>query len=244
MNILIVGATSAIAKATAHRYAANGASFMLLGRNEQALDDLSRDLIVRGAESACFHVADFSQAGCLASTEEALANVCHVDLALIAHGVLGDQEVFQNDIEALNNMLYTNSISTLSILTLIANCMEKQGHGTIAYISSVAADRGRASNYAYGASKAIINTFLQGMRARLSRVGVNVLTIKLGFVDTPMTASIEKKGFLWAQPEDIALGIENAVAKRKAVVYLPWFWRFIMRIIMSIPDRIFNKLNI
>lgn len=244
MNILIIGATSAIAKATAHRYAANGASFMLLGRNEQALDDLSRDLIVRGAESASYQVADFSEGACLLAVEEALLSVCHIDLALIAHGVLGNQADYQNNIEALNIMLYTNSISTLSILTLIANCMERQGHGTIAYISSVAGDRGRASNYAYGASKAIINTFLQGMRARLSRVGVNVLTIKLGFVDTPMTAAIEKKGFLWAHPADIAKGIEDAVFKRKAVVYLPWFWRFIMRIIMSIPDRIFNKLNI
>lgn len=244
MNILIIGATSAIAKATARCYAERGANFMLIARNRQALDDLSHDLVARGAEAACYYQADFSGDSYLPVISEALCGLCHIDLVLVAHGVLGEQSLYQNDVDAFNRMLYTNSISTLSMLTVIANHMEEQGHGTIAYISSVAGDRGRASNYAYGASKAIINTFLQGMRARLSRVGVNVLTIKPGFVDTPMTADIEKKGFLWAQPEDIAKGIERAVNKRKAVVYLPWFWRIIMRIIMTIPDRIFNKLNI
>lgn len=245
MNILMIGATSAIAKATARRYAEQGkTSFTLLARNEQALQDLAHDLLVRGAEAVNTRLADFADDSCVDVLEQALAAMNSVDIVLVAHGVLGEQTEFQQDVTALKAMLYTNSISTLSMLTLIANRLEQQQHGTLAFISSVAGDRGRASNYAYGASKAIVNTFLQGLRVRLSKVNVNVLTIKPGFVDTPMTAAFDKKGLLWAQPEDIAKGIEKAVAKRKGVVYLPWFWRIIMGIIVRIPDRIFNKLNL
>lgn len=243
MNILIIGATSAIAKAVAKRYAAQGASFMLLARNQQALDDLSSDLLARGAVEVACKQADFSSEQCVTVLQETLTGMCCIDLVLIAHGVLGEQETFQQDWQALQAMLYVNSTSTLSMLTVLANHMEQQKTGTIAVISSVAGDRGRASNYAYGASKAIVNTFLQGLRARMSRVGVHVLNIKPGFVDTPMTAFVEKKGLLWAQPEDIAAGIENAVTKRKAEVYLPWFWRIIMGIIVAIPTKVFNKLN-
>lgn len=245
MNILMVGATSAIAKAVAKRYAAQGnTSFTLLARDEQAMHDLAQDLLVRGAEAVNLNCTDFSDPGCVAVLETVLQSMNSVDLVLMAHGVLGDQQQFQQDTQALENMLYTNSISSMSMLTLIANRLEQQAHGTLVFISSVAGDRGRASNYAYGASKAAVNTFLQGMRVRLSKVNVNVLTVKPGFVDTPMTAAIENKGVLWAQPEDIACGIEKAVEKRKAVVYLPWFWRIIMGIIVRIPDRIFNKLNL
>lgn len=243
MNILIIGACSAIAKACARRYAAEGHSFMLMARNEEALEKLAKDLTARGAEAVCYRVADFAENDYLVALESAIAAMEQIDLVLMAHSILGEQQYYQNDVEALERMLQINSISSIKMLTVLANVLEQQGTGKIAFISSVAGDRGRASNYAYGSSKAIVNTFLQGLRARLSRANVHVLNVKPGFVDTPMTADIENKGLLWAQPEDIAQGIEKALAKNKAEVYLPWFWCIIMGIIKRIPTRIFNKLN-
>lgn len=243
MNILIIGACSAIAKACARRYAAKGHSFMLLARNQEALEKLAKDLTARGAETVCYRQADFASTDYMEVLEDAVTTMDQVDLVLMAHSILGDQANYQADVSALENMLQINSISSIKMLTLLANTLEKQGSGAIAFISSVAGDRGRASNYAYGSSKAIVNTFLQGLRARLSRVNVHVLNVKPGFVDTPMTADINSKGFLWAQPEDIAAGIEKALLKKKSDVYLPWFWCIIMGIIKRIPTKIFNKLN-
>lgn len=243
MNILIIGACSAIAKACARRYAVQGHSFMLLARHQESLEKLAKDLTARGAEAVCYRIADFAIDDYLAAMQDAVTAMGQIDLVLMAHSVLGEQEHYQNDIETLEKMLQINSISSIKMLTVLANVMEQQGTGKIAFISSVAGDRGRASNYAYGSSKAIMNTFLQGLRARLSRANVHVLNVKPGFVDTPMTASVEKKGLLWAQPEDVALGIEKALNKQKSEVYLPWFWCIIMGIIKRIPTKIFNKLN-
>ena len=124
-------------------------------------------------------------------------------------------------------------------MTWLANYCESQGRGTLAVISSVAGDRGRKSNYVYGASKAALDTFLSGLRNRVDRAGVQVLTIKPGFVATRMTAHIPKNR-LFATPEQVAHGILKAIRKRKDVVYVPWFWRPIMTIIKSVPERIFK----
>jgi len=129
-------------------------------------------------------------------------------------------------------------------LTLVANRFEARRGGTIAVISSVAGDRGRKSNYVYGAAKGMVTLFLQGLRNRLAAAEVQVLTIKPGFVDTPMTAAIPKGGPLWAKPEDIATGILAAIEKKRDVVYLPWFWQWIMLIIRMIPERIFKRLSL
>lgn len=243
MNILIIGACSAMAKATARFYAQQGHSFMLLARGEERLERLAKDLTARGAEAVCYRCVDFAGDKYMAVLEDAVHAMSTVDLVLMAHSVLGEQADYQNDADALETMLQINSISSMKMLTHLANVLELQGSGSIAVISSVAGDRGRASNYSYGASKAILNTFLQGLRARLSRSNVHVLTIKPGFVDTPMTAQIENKGLLWAQPEDIAKGIDKALRKKRSEVYLPWFWCIIMGIIKAIPTKIFNKLN-
>lgn len=245
MHILIIGACSAIAKAYARRMATKpDVHFSLLARDERALADLAQDLLIRGAQSARFYVADFANGSSLEVLDQAQQNMARIDIVLMAHGILGDQAQFEQDTKALERLFYINSISSMNMLTLLANRMEKQASGSLVFISSVAGDRGRASNYAYGASKAVVNTFLQGLRVRLSRVGVQVLTVKPGFVDTPMTASIEKKGLLWAQPDDIADGIEKAIVAGKSEVYLPWFWRIIMGIIVRIPQFIFNKLKL
>lgn len=246
MNILVIGATSAIAKATARHYAANNkAAFVLVARNPVALEDLKQDLLVRGAGKVATVAVDLTHETAYQEwIGQAFADFGSFDIILIAHGILGNQQACERDVAALKEMLQTNAISSMVMLTLIANKLEMQRSGTIAFISSVAGDRGRPSNYVYGASKAVVTTFLQGLRARMAKVGVHVLTIKPGFVDTPMTADIRKGGPLWAQPEDIAAGIAKAIEKRRNVVYLPWFWRIIMGIIIHIPETIFKKLNL
>ena len=135
----------------------------------------------------------------------------------------------------------TNALSVISLLTLLANHFEEKKSGTIAVITSVAGDRGRQSNYIYGASKAMVSVFLQGLRNRLFHSQVNVLDIKPGFVDTPMTAHIKKGGPLWAKPEAVAKDIVNAIEKKKDLLYTPFFWRYIMLIIRNIPECIFKK---
>ena len=149
----------------------------------------------------------------------------------------------EQDYAYTEQALRTNFLSVVSLLTPIANQLEKQHYGCIAVISSVAGDRGRQSNYVYGAAKGALTIFLQGLRNRLQAANVCVLTIKPGFVDTPMTADL-KKGALWAKPESVAKGIYRAIKRRKNSVYLPWFWWPIMMVIRHIPEPIFKRLKL
>jgi len=136
-----------------------------------------------------------------------------------------------------------NGTATIALAGLIARKLEAQGHGTLAVISSVAGDRGRASNYLYGSAKAAVSTYLSGLRQRLHGRGIGLVTIKPGFVDTPMTAAFTK-GPLWASPERIAHGIVHAIDERRAVVYLPWFWRGIMAMIRCVPEFVFQRIKL
>ncbi len=244
LKVMIVGATSAIATATARRYAARGARLYLLARDAERLALLARDLEVRGAAVVHTAISDlgvaFDADAIIASAQRALEGL---DLAVIAHGVLPDQKACEQDVTQLRAVFEINTLSTLALLTPIANLMQAQRSGSIAVLSSVAGDRGRQSNYVYGASKAALDAFLSGLRNRLAKNGVQVLTIKPGFVDTPMTAAF-KKGPLWATPEAIADGIVHAVDKKRDVVYLPWFWRGIMMVIRAIPERVFKRLSL
>jgi decaprenylphospho-beta-D-erythro-pentofuranosid-2-ulose 2-reductase len=243
-NILVLGATSAIAQATIRIYAARGASFYLVARNPEKLSAIAADAQVRGASKVLTRTCDLDHinehAGLLADVRQQFA---HLDIALLAHGVLGHQAEAERDFAVAEAILRTNFLSVVSLATHLANEFEQQKKGTLAVISSVAGDRGRKSNYIYGTSKAAVTVFLQGLRNRLDRQGVQVLTIKPGFVATPMTAHL-KKGLLFASPHQIASGIVAAVERRKDVVYLPWFWRPIMLIIRSVPERIFKRLNL
>jgi short-subunit dehydrogenase len=162
---------------------------------------------------------------------------------LIAHGTLPDQQLTQRSVELTMKELSTNALSTISLLTLVANVFESQKSGAIAVITSVAGDRGRQSNYIYGSAKAMVTTFLSGLRQRLTPQGIAVITIKPGFVDTPMTKEF-KKGLLWAQPQQVAKSIVKACEKGSSVIYTPSFWALIMLIIKIIPERIFQKLKI
>ncbi len=165
-----------------------------------------------------------------------------LDVALIAHGVLGDQAEAEKDFAAAEAILHTNFLSAVSLVTWLANYFEAEHRGTIAVISSVAGDRGRKSNYVYGASKGGLNIFLDGVRNRIDRAGVNVLTIKPGFVATPMTAHLPR-GPLFAQPAQVAKHIVRAIDKRRDVAYVPPFWALIMLVVRSIPRRVFKKMN-
>jgi decaprenylphospho-beta-D-erythro-pentofuranosid-2-ulose 2-reductase len=162
---------------------------------------------------------------------------------LIAHGTLPDQQACEASYDVTRREMEVNALSVISMLTYLANHFEKQGHGSLAIISSVAGDRGRQSNYVYGSAKAAVTVFLGGLRNRLHGAGVHVLTIKPGFVDTPMTSEFPK-GPLWASPEKVAKGIHKAILKRRDVVYLPGFWRMVMRIIREIPEPVFKRLKL
>ena len=243
-KVIIFGATSAIAAATARDYAARGARLHLLGRDAERLATIARDLEVRGAAAVTTALLDVSEhfdADALLATAHAALQ--GIDIALFAHGVLPDQQACEQSIAQLRAVFEINTLSSLALLTSLATLLQAQGHGTIAVISSVAGNRGRQSNYVYGASKAALDTFLSGLRNRLAKHGVQVLTIKPGFVDTPMTARF-KKGLLWSSPATIADGIVRAIDDQRDVVYLPWFWRYIMLVICSVPERLFKRLSL
>lgn len=243
-KVLIIGATSAIAEAAARQFAKRGACLHLLARNTERLAGLKSDLTVRGASGvtyAAFGANDFDRHEAIIN--EAIAAMGGIDIALIAHGTLGDQKACEASFDATLRELQTNAISVISLLTHLANRFEAQRRGTIAVISSVAGDRGRQSNYVYGTAKGAISIFLQGLRNRLCKSGVHVLTIKPGFVDTPMTASF-KKGLLWAQPDTIAAGILKGIDRKRNEVYLPSFWRFIMAVIRTVPEAIFKRASL
>lgn len=243
-HILMIGATSAIAEATARMFARRGDRLYLLARNQDRLSCLAEDLKIRGAASVAWRRFDVHEGDAPADAlTAAFASLGTVDVVVIAHGTLPDQRACQTDLKAVLAALHANAVSTVSLLTQLANSLEKQHSGTIAVITSVAGERGRQSNYVYGAAKAMVSVFLQGLRSRLHRSGVTVLDIKPGLVDTPMTAGFEK-GVLWAQPETIAAGIVRALDAGKSVAYLPWFWRYLMLIIRSIPERIFKRLEL
>ena len=244
-RILIIGATSAIAEATARIFAARGDALFLVGRNTAHLQAIADDLKVRGAvraETATLDATDFPAH--LAVLDRAEQELGGVEIALIAHGTLSDQAACQTSVDAMRREFDINGLSVMALLTVLANRFEARKQGTLAVISSVAGDRGRQSNYVYGSAKAAVTTFLSGLRQRLAKSNVNVLTIKPGFVDTPMTAAIPNKSALWAKPDRIAAGIVSAIDKQRGVVYLPWFWRLIMLVIRHIPEPIFKRVKL
>lgn len=243
-KVLIVGATSAIAEAVARLLAAQGDLLYLVGRRAEALEAIAADLRVRGAARVQTEAMDANaierHAALLDNADVALGGL---DTVLIAHGTLSDQAACQQSVALTFQELHTNALSVIALLTLIANHFEAQRVGMIAVISSVAGDRGRQSNYVYGTAKAAVSTFLSGLRQRLYKSGVQVVTIKPGFVDTPMTRDFSK-GLLWAKPERVARDIVRAMENGKDVVYTPGFWWAIMQLIKSIPEFVFRRLSL
>lgn len=242
--MVVVGATSRIAQETVRRFAEKGSSFYLVARDEQKLQSVATDARSRcqgNVYTKCSDLGELSQHRGI--IEDAVAKLPSLDVVLIAHGILGVQSNFESDYEKAEELLRVNFLSTVSLLTLLANVMNERKHGTIAVISSVAGDRGRMSNYVYGTSKGAISIYLEGVRNRLYRSGVHVLTIKPGMVDTPMTSHI-RKGLLFANPATVGRDIHRAILKKKDVLYTPWYWLYIMAIIKAIPEPIFKRMKL
>lgn len=243
-KIAIIGATSAIAEATARIWAQRGDHLFLVARNSEKLEAIAGDLRVRGCPKVATYLMDANDyAAHVPMLDMAEQTLNGLDTVLIAHGTLSDQTACQQSVELTLQEIGTNALSVIALLTHIANRFELQKKGIIAVISSVAGDRGRQSIYVYGSAKSMVTTFTAGLRQRLYKSGVSVVTIKPGFVDTPMTATF-KKGALWASPDKIGADIVGACDRKSNVVYTPWFWIVIMSVIKIIPESIFKRINI
>ena len=242
-GILLIGATSAIARECGRLYASRGCSMFLVARNAERLETLKKDLEVRGARQvgtlACDLVHFDQHAGLV---DAATSFLDKLDLALICHGSLPDQNSCANDFLRIQQEVNANGLSVISLLTHLAPRFVQQKSGCIAVITSVAGDRGRRSNFVYGAAKALVSSYLQGLRGELADDNVHVVDIRPGLVDSPMTAHLPK-GLLWSRPEKIASIIVAAIDRRRYTVYAPFYWRPIMLIVRSIPDFIFKRLK-
>lgn len=242
-NVVICGATSAIAQEVAKLFAAQGACLLLQSRDQQHLNAIRDDLLARGAAKVEVLVCDARE---LLSAESLLTFATEVlgqvDLLLLAFGTLGNQEKDQDQFDGQMDLFTTNTLAPFAILTTFANYMAQKKTGHLVVLSSVAGDRGRKLNYIYGASKAALTCYSSGLRARMSEHGVKVLTIKLGTVDTPMTAHLPRSP-LSAKPNRIAHLILNGIQNDKKILYLPWYWRPIILIIKLIPESLFSKFT-
>lgn len=245
-KIFIFGACSAIAQETAKNFALENCELYLVDLKMTRLEAVRDDIITKTASIGAIHLKeanalDYEKHPSL--IEEADQKMNGIDAVLIAHGTLPNQVEMQDNIEAAIREFSINCTGVIALCTAASNYFEKRTKGTIAVISSVAGDRGRQSNYLYGSAKGAVSIFLQGLRNRLSKIGINVITIKPGMVDTPMTTNMPK-GPLFAKASDVGLGIYNAMKNGKDIVYLPGYWRIIMTIIKLIPENIFKKLNL
>ncbi len=243
-RVAIFGATSGIAVAVARRLTASGAGIVLVGRDGDAIATAARDLKVRGAASVTEITGDLAAIDTLGDiAERAWSALSGVDLALIAYGSLPDQTALAADPGTVAPMLALNLASPAVLALHLARRFEAQGSGTIAVITSVAGDRGRKSNFLYGAAKGGLQRFLEGLRHQLYPAGVQVLDIRPGFVATRMTEHLPRGGPLWAEPDRVAADIVRAVERRRAVLYTPWFWRIILVIVCALPRPLFHRTS-
>ncbi|MGZ6123574.1 MAG: SDR family NAD(P)-dependent oxidoreductase [Myxococcales bacterium] len=235
MKVLVLGATSAIAQATARLWAERGDELLLVARDEERLAAVADDLRTRGGTVTTL-VQDLNQDhGAL------VEKAGDPEVILFAQGMLGDAHRRDGDPDCAELVLRTNLVTPVRLITLLAPRLRRGA--CIAALSSVAGDRGRAKVGVYGASKAGLDSFLSALRQRLSPAGIRVLALKPGFVDTPMTAALPKTR-LFASPAQIGRGIVRAVdSGRDGVVYLPWWWRLIMLVIKALPERVFKRLK-
>ncbi len=244
-KILVIGATSALAEATARLWAAEGHRLHLIGRDAERLAAIAADLKVRGAEAVTVERSDLlDHAGHAAAIDRAIASLDGLDIALIAHGSLGDQKACEADVGLALRELDTNAISVVSLLTLLGDRCAARQHGTIAVIGSVAGDRGRKSNYVYGAAKGLVGLFAEGMQHRFADSPVRLVLIKPGPTDTPMTAHLKTAGARLADPAKVAAAIHRAIGRGTPVAYVPGIWRPIMWLIRNLPRPLFNRLDI
>lgn len=242
---LFFGATSSIAQATIMKFAEQNYNLILVGRSYSKINEIKLDLIVRYPDINItlyiFEPSEFHSHKDLINKIFNKHNI--IDFILFAHGSLPDQSQIMNDHISIVKLFEINTLSIMSYITLLVPYLKVQNFGTIAVISSVAGDRGRQSNFVYGATKASLDAFLQGLRNLLFNNNINIITIKPGFVNTPMTLHL-KKNFLFTEPDVIADGIIKAFEEKKDIVYLPKYWQLIMCIIKIIPESIFKRLKL
>ncbi|MCD8489673.1 MAG: SDR family oxidoreductase [Desertifilum sp.] len=242
--ILILGATSSMARSLCCKLAQQGAILHLAGRDAPEVERIACDLAIRYQTSVTWSSVEATQYDTHSEFfQQVLERLGRLDGVMVTLGELGDQAQAQQDFQQAYTILSSNYTGVVSLLTPIANYLEKQQSGFIVGVSSVAGDRGRQSNYIYGSAKGALSLFLQGLRNRLAKAGVQVLTVKPGFVDTKMTFG--KPGmFLVASPEAVADDILKALTQNKDILYTPRFWSGIMLIIRSIPEGLFKGLKL
>ncbi len=241
-NVLILGATSDMAMALAHKFAGVGFNLTLAARNSARLAEAVTDLEIRygtKVEAVNFDALDFDSH---ADFYQGLTS--RPDVAICVFGYLGDQKTAQADFPEAEKIINSNYTGAVSILNIIANDFAQRRAGTIIGISSVAGDRGRQSNYVYGSAKAAFTAYLSGLRNRLARAGVHVITVKPGFVRTKMTAGMPLPAPVTAKPAQVANDVFKAYQKQSNVVYTLWMWKLIMLIIRHIPEGIFKRLSL
>ncbi len=242
-----MGATSRLAELCARLWVARGAvELVLVGRNLSKLEAIASDLGVRSPQSSISsQVVDFTNPlEIQVLTDEICTKQGVPDIVLIAHGSLPDQQSCQTDLEQVAEALNINGLSPALFAEAFANKMQKVGKGTIAIIGSVAGDRGRKSNYVYGAAKGLLNRYAQGMQHRFAGTGVSIVLIKPGPTDTPMTADLKSTGAKLASAEEVAELIVEGVEQGKPEVYAPKKWALIVTVIRHLPKFVFNKMNI
>lgn len=239
-QILILGATSAMAQSLAKIYAESGSHFWLLGRSHDRLEIVAKDLLVRGAGSVEFRAVSTFLEMKMVSEEIALSGK-PLDLFIAAQGLLPSQELCEKAGDSVQTIFQVNTIELIDMCLLIANLFEKQGHGMCVVIGSVAGDRGRRSNYIYGSTKIALETFCEGLRQRLEPA-CQVLLVKPGPTDTPMTAHLQKN-FLFSTPDRVAIDVVKAISNGSAVLYSPCYWRWIMMLIRCLPRGMVKRLK-
>lgn len=245
-RVVILGALSAIATATARIYAGEGASIMLVARNADRLKALADDLRARGAKQVETSAMDLEAAAAdapkhMADWKARLGGLDHVHLV---YGYLGSQEKASADPAELARITSSNYSTAVQWCEAAANIMRAQKSGSIVAVSSVAGDRGRQSNYAYGAAKGGLALYMQGLAHSLAAVGARAVAVKPGFVDTPMTDGMKKGGAMWASPEKIGKIIRRAADKGGPIQYAPGRWRVVMMVIRSVPAFVFHKTKL
>lgn len=241
--VVVVGANSAIGRALALRFAANG-PVILAGRDAKEIETVAADIRIR-TRSAVATVAYDALTTDAAAFFARCQELAHgeMDGIVVCHGLMDENDRAKQDPHALARLVSVNFISPAAILTAASAYFEQRRQGFLVGVGSVAGDRGRQSNYPYGAAKAGFAVWLDGLRHRLYPAGVTVVTVKPGFVDTAMTWGLPGL-FLVASPERVARDVERAVRRRRAVVYTPWFWWAILTIIRAVPRPIFLKTKL
>lgn len=243
--VLSLGATSAIAVAYCRRLAQAKASFVLVARNKTRLESVAADLKARGAAETRTVIQDLSD---MTDCANRFADFCSAlgppDEVLIAYGMLGDQSAAEADLARLRRVLDVNFTSAALWCQAAAMTLPRDRPRWLIVVGSVAGDRGRGSNYVYGAAKSGLDAFTEGLAHRLYGTQLHILTVKPGLVDSPMTAHLDHSGPLWAQPDSVAAAIEAGVRRGRRVIYAPWFWRPIMLAIRSTPRALFYRTNL